>query len=93
MTPEEAAEALAMLRPDVAVPIHWGTLHPIGPFWQEMDFLHRPPHAFAREATLHAPGTDVRILTPGDATVVGEPVYEPTFPPVVIPADIQPALA
>ena len=93
MTPEEAAEALAMLQPEVAVPIHWGTLHPIGPWWKEMDFLHRPPYAFALEATRHAPDTDVRILEPGDVTVVGEPVYEPTFPGVVIPAEIQPALA
>jgi hypothetical protein len=58
-----------------------------------MDFLHRPPYAFALEATQHAPDTDVRILEPGDVTVVGEPVHEPIFPGVVIPAEIQPALA
>ena len=92
MTPEQAAEALAMLAPRVAVPIHWGTLHPVGPWWKKMAFLHRPPHAFALEATRHAPETDVRVLKPGDSTIVDRPVYE-YEPEVIVPAgEIQPAL-
>lgn len=70
MTPSEAAEALTMLSPRVAVPIHWGTLHPMGPWWKRMAFLWHPPHAFAWEASSSAPGTDVRVLHPGECTVV-----------------------
>lgn len=94
MTPAEAAEALAMLTPRVAVPIHWGTLHPVGPLWKKMAFLHRPPHAFSLEATRHAPATDVRVLRPGDSTVIKRsPVLEPeTDDLVVTPAEIQPVL-
>lgn len=71
MTPVEAAEALRRLNPKVAVPIHWGTYHPVGPWWNNMAFLHRPPHAFADEAARVAPGTDVRILHPGRSTLLG----------------------
>jgi L-ascorbate metabolism protein UlaG (beta-lactamase superfamily) len=94
MTPEEAAKALGMLAPRVAVPIHWGTLHPVGPWWKKMAFLHRPPHAFALEAERHAPDTDVRVLKPGDSTVVGEvPEYQPEADRLIVnPAEIQPAL-
>ena len=30
MDPADAAEALGLLRPRIAVPIHWGTIHPLG---------------------------------------------------------------
>lgn len=71
MHPAEAAAALDLLRPRVAVPIHWGTLHPAGPWWRRMSFLHRPPHAFALEASIRAPETDVRVLHPGESTIIG----------------------
>ena len=70
MSPADAARALEMLKPRVAVPIHWGTLHPMGPWWKRMAFLWHPPHAFAWEAARSAPGTDVRVLTPGECTMV-----------------------
>jgi L-ascorbate metabolism protein UlaG (beta-lactamase superfamily) len=77
MTPAEAAEALRRLNPRVAVPIHWGTYHPVGPWWKRMAFLHQPPHAFALEANRVAPNTDVRILNPGHNTVIDRhPVFE-----------------
>jgi L-ascorbate metabolism protein UlaG (beta-lactamase superfamily) len=95
MTPEEAAHALSMLLPRVAIPIHWGTLHPLGPWWKKMGFLHRPPRAFALEAMNLAPDTDVRVLAPGASTLI-EPVPEYELEPtdvVVDGAQLEPALA
>lgn len=51
LDPARAARAAAMLRPRLAVPIHWGTLRPrwIGP----TSWFRDPPHAFsARVAEL-----------------------------------------
>jgi L-ascorbate metabolism protein UlaG (beta-lactamase superfamily) len=71
MTPTDAAVALSMLSPRAAIPIHWGTIHPLGPVWKNLAFLSEPPHHFAREAARRAPMTEVRILSPGDSTVIG----------------------
>jgi len=73
MTPAQAAQALGMLSPRTAIPIHWGTVHPIGPIWETMAFLNEPPHTFAREAARTAPMTDVRVLSPGESTLIHEP--------------------
>jgi L-ascorbate metabolism protein UlaG (beta-lactamase superfamily) len=94
MTPAQAATALSMLSPRVAIPIHWGTLHPMGPWWKHMGFLRRPPQRFALEATRAAPSTDVRILHPGESTLVGAETRRPDVyeVPAGIP-DFEPALA
>jgi L-ascorbate metabolism protein UlaG (beta-lactamase superfamily) len=94
MTPAQAADALEMLKPRVAVPIHWGTLHPMGSWWKKMSFLQYPPHAFALEATRRAPETDVRVLMPGERTVVGrDPFYVEEFGDIGLPvAALEPAL-
>jgi L-ascorbate metabolism protein UlaG (beta-lactamase superfamily) len=65
LDPEGAARALALLRPRVAVPIHWGTLFPIGMMRRHGDRLTEPPHEFARHAARLAPEVDVAILEPG----------------------------
>ncbi len=70
LSPADAAWALSLLSPRIAIPIHWGTLSPIGPFWRKMSFFNDPPHAFAWEAARTAPSTDVRVLSPGESTVV-----------------------
>jgi L-ascorbate metabolism protein UlaG (beta-lactamase superfamily) len=62
MDPEAAARALVMLRPREAVPIHWGTLFPIG---LGGDRLTDPPREFARHAARLAPDVKVTILEPG----------------------------
>lgn len=68
MDPERAAEALRVLRPRAAVPIHWGTLWPMGMGRVMPHRLQRPPLDFARHAARMAP--DVRILlTPPGETV------------------------
>src|SRR5207247_2558983 len=65
--PREAAQALALLRPRVAVPIHWGTLFPWGLSRIRGDALRQPPRAFRREAGRLAPGVEIRILEPGSS--------------------------
>jgi L-ascorbate metabolism protein UlaG (beta-lactamase superfamily) len=71
MTPVDAAEAVSMLRPHTAIPIHWGTVHPVGPIWRKMAFFAEPPRRFAREAARVAPMTEVRVLSPGESTLIG----------------------
>ena len=66
LPPERAAEALALLQPRMAVPIHWGTLRPVGRAGRMKDLLVDPPRAFAREAARLAPGVTVEILEPGE---------------------------
>ncbi len=67
MDPLRAAQALSLLRPRLAVPIHWGTLHPWGLGWLKPDFLTRPPHEFVRHAADIAPEVETQIVTPGTA--------------------------
>jgi L-ascorbate metabolism protein UlaG (beta-lactamase superfamily) len=64
LNPRTAAEALRLLRPAVAVPIHWGTFFPVGLRGRS---LQDPPHEFARHAEELAPGVQVRILQPGES--------------------------
>lgn len=70
LDPRRAAEALTLIRPRVAIPIHWGTFYPIGLRRFRPRLLTEPPRAFAREAARRAPEVDVRILAPGEATLV-----------------------
>jgi L-ascorbate metabolism protein UlaG (beta-lactamase superfamily) len=65
MNAEQAAEAAALLRPAVAVPIHWGTLHPRGR--RRGAWFHSPPHRFAARVAELAPDVDVRILEPHES--------------------------
>lgn len=62
LDPLRAAKALQLLRPRVAVPIHWGTLSP----WNQSTSAD-PPEAFLRHAAELAPQVEVRILAPGAA--------------------------
>jgi L-ascorbate metabolism protein UlaG (beta-lactamase superfamily) len=71
MDPGEAAEAAALLRPAVAVPIHWGTFLPLGAARRHLHLLHDPPHRFAARAAELAPATQVEILPPGGSLPLG----------------------
>jgi len=62
LDPERAARALVMLRPRMAIPIHWGTYRPIG-FRNESSA--RAAEAFADRARELAPDVDVHIVRPG----------------------------
>jgi L-ascorbate metabolism protein UlaG (beta-lactamase superfamily) len=57
-----AAQALRLLRPSIAVPVHWGTFKT--PFGARPD--DRPPREFVRAAAEAAPDVDVRILEIGE---------------------------
>jgi L-ascorbate metabolism protein UlaG (beta-lactamase superfamily) len=67
LDPERAAEAVRLLQPRVAVPIHWGTLAPIGRVPDA-----EPPHEFARLVEKVAPDVEVRILQPGTAISISQ---------------------
>ena len=67
LNPERAAEALQLLRPRLAVPIHWGTLAPLGVRTHRAGFLTDPPHQFAAHAARLAPDVRVEIIQPGQS--------------------------
>src|SRR6185503_2691890 len=69
LDPVGAAEALTLLRPRIAVPIHWGTYSPLW-YLRPPAYLSEPGVAFAREAARLAPEVEVRVLTPGESTIV-----------------------
>ena len=62
LNPERAAEALTLLRPRLAIPIHWGTFAP----WRAPAGDDGPAQAFALAAAERAPAVEVRILRPGE---------------------------
>ena len=66
MDPFQAAEAARRLSPRIAMPIHWGTLYPIGLRWILPRYLREPPLAFAEQVRKKAPGVKVEILKPGE---------------------------
>ena len=68
LDPERAAEAVRMLRPRIVIPIHWGSLHPLG--MSGRAFLREPPKTFLRLVHERAPDVEVRLLKPGEATSV-----------------------
>jgi L-ascorbate metabolism protein UlaG (beta-lactamase superfamily) len=65
LDPERAARAAALVRPRMAVPIHWGTLHPRlrarGAWFED------PPHEFAAQLAALAPDVEVRVLSLGES--------------------------
>jgi L-ascorbate metabolism protein UlaG (beta-lactamase superfamily) len=68
LDPERAARAAAILRPRVAVPIHWGTLFPIGLDRFSPERLTAPPRDFSQWVARLAPQVEVRVLAPGEST-------------------------
>jgi L-ascorbate metabolism protein UlaG (beta-lactamase superfamily) len=66
-----AAQAVALLRPRVAVPIHWGTLHTRTA--RRGEWFTSPTEEFAAQAAELAPDAEVRVLRPGESTSVTGP--------------------
>lgn len=64
LDPIRAAEAVARIGPQIAVPIHWGTLRAWGA--QRGRDPQAPPRAFAEAVARVAPETAVRIVMPGE---------------------------
>jgi L-ascorbate metabolism protein UlaG (beta-lactamase superfamily) len=71
MDPLSAAQAVAIVRPAIAVPIHWGTFFPVGLEALRGSALVEPPRVFARHVAELAPDVEVRVLAPGDDLVLG----------------------
>ena len=67
LDPYRAAQALELLRPSLAIPIHWGTYFPAGLRPLLPHLVRQPPHTFAQFAHDLAPDVAVRVLAPGDA--------------------------
>jgi L-ascorbate metabolism protein UlaG (beta-lactamase superfamily) len=66
LDPQRAAAALQLLRPRLAIPIHWGTYARVGLVGRMPTFLTEPPHLFVGEAARLAPHVPVRIVQPGE---------------------------
>jgi L-ascorbate metabolism protein UlaG (beta-lactamase superfamily) len=66
LDPVRAADALALLRPRIAVPIHWGTLRP---FYRSTHahFLSDPLTAFLAAARERVPEVEVRAVGIGES--------------------------
>jgi L-ascorbate metabolism protein UlaG (beta-lactamase superfamily) len=67
LDPERAAEAVRLLRPRIAIPIHWGTYMVAGGAWRSG---REPADAFAENVARVAPDVEVRVLEPGESTEV-----------------------
>ena len=63
MSPWRAAEALELIKPHIAIPIHWGTYAP----WKPSSGDATPAKEFADIAATVAPAVDVRVLRPGQS--------------------------
>ncbi len=70
LDPMGAARATAVIKPRIAVPIHWGTLHPVGFSWMRPSTRIDPPHQFAQLVRRMAPDTTVRVLPNGGSLKV-----------------------
>jgi L-ascorbate metabolism protein UlaG (beta-lactamase superfamily) len=72
LDPNSAAEALTLLKPRVAIPIHWGTYFTIKFRRFRYDALTEPAQDFVRAAAERAPEVDVQVLAPGQTTVISD---------------------
>ena len=63
LDPLRAAEVLALIRPQVAIPIHWGTYSP----WRAPTRSDPAARKFAEIAATTAPDVEVVVLAPGQS--------------------------
>jgi L-ascorbate metabolism protein UlaG (beta-lactamase superfamily) len=68
LDPERAARAAALLSPRTVIPIHWGTLYPLGLARLRPGPLRSPPRELATWMRDLAPQSELRVLAPGEAT-------------------------
>jgi len=71
LDPERAVRALERIRPDIAVPIHWGTFYPAGLRLLRPEPLRKPAADFVRLASRVTPEVEIRVLQPGGETSLG----------------------
>lgn len=65
--PDEAARACALVHAAVAVPVHWGTLHPPGGRHLPPRWMERAGDEFVDSLARHAPDCTPVVLRPGQA--------------------------
>jgi L-ascorbate metabolism protein UlaG (beta-lactamase superfamily) len=64
MNPHRAAEALTLLHPRIAIPIHWGTFYPRWLGWFRAQLMVEPPQIFLQDAATLLPNVDIYISSP-----------------------------
>lgn len=65
---EGAADVCRLVRPRFVVPIHYGTLHPVGLNLRRLDWMHSPADLFAQSLPARAPETTlVQLAAMGPA--------------------------
>lgn len=74
MDPRGAAQAAAMLRPELTVPIHWGTYFPIGMKGIRGRLLEKPVVAFDQQMVELAPQLERLVLRPGETLSRTDPL-------------------
>jgi L-ascorbate metabolism protein UlaG (beta-lactamase superfamily) len=70
LDPEGAARAAGLLSPRLAVPIHWGTLYPLGLRRLRPGRLSLPAEEFVAQAHELAPQVATRVLSPGESAAL-----------------------
>jgi L-ascorbate metabolism protein UlaG (beta-lactamase superfamily) len=71
LNPERAAKAVELIRPRVAVPVHWGGYLPAGMAKRRPDLLIDPPREFKRLVErAGVEGSHVELIEPGDEIVI-----------------------
>jgi L-ascorbate metabolism protein UlaG (beta-lactamase superfamily) len=70
MDPLEAARAVSLMQPRLAIPVHWGTLLPVGLIRRRRLTLGDPPRQFAEHVARLAPRVEVRVVAPGQETTL-----------------------
>jgi L-ascorbate metabolism protein UlaG (beta-lactamase superfamily) len=66
LDPIRAVQALELIRPSVAIPIHWGTYAP----WRRPRGRNTSAMTFAEIAANVTPAVDVRVLRPGQSSLL-----------------------
>lgn len=67
LDPEGAARAVALVQPEIAIPIHWGTYLPFGLTRRHGHLLSAPALEFAGHVARYAPEVRVETLSPGSS--------------------------
>ena len=70
MDPTVAARAVDLIKPRIAIPIHWGTLFPMVAGRWGRHHLSLPPRRFADQVAETSPAVEVRVLEPGESTAL-----------------------
>jgi L-ascorbate metabolism protein UlaG (beta-lactamase superfamily) len=78
LDPQRAARATELIRPQLVVPIHWGTYSPISLLRNHPGWLYDPAERFASAMADAGHGDRLRLLEPGGR--LGGSAHEPTTP-------------